>query len=111
MRSAITPATITPVPNARCRPKRSFKIQLPSRAANSTEVSRNAATEATGARVIAHSAIAYEPIDAAMALPSGRGPGHVSDDLYAFGVTLVVLLAGGSPAPVGSCVAMGDSLG
>jgi eukaryotic-like serine/threonine-protein kinase len=41
--------------------------------------------------------ILYEPIDAAMSLPSGRGSGTVSDDLYAFGVTLVVLLNGGKP--------------
>jgi uncharacterized protein YbjT (DUF2867 family) len=63
-RSAITPATITAVPSARCNPKRSFNNTVPSSAAKSTEVSRSAATEATGARVIAHSAIAYEPIDA-----------------------------------------------
>jgi hypothetical protein len=56
-RSAITPAAITPVPNARCNPKRSFSSPVPSSAANSTEVSRSAATEATGARVIAHSAM------------------------------------------------------
>ncbi|HEY5598949.1 MAG TPA: hypothetical protein VIK47_09110 [Kiloniellales bacterium] len=41
--------------------------------------------------------VLYEPIDAAMSLPSGRGPGAVGDDLYAFGVTLVVLLNGGNP--------------
>lgn len=32
-----------------------------------------------------------------MSRPTGRGPGEVGDDLYAFGVTLVVLLAGGNP--------------
>jgi eukaryotic-like serine/threonine-protein kinase len=41
--------------------------------------------------------VLYEPIDAGMAKPSGRGPGLVSDDLYAFGVSMVVLLAGGNP--------------
>ena len=41
--------------------------------------------------------VLYEPIDAGMAKPSGRGPGLVSDDLYAFGVMLVVLLAGCNP--------------
>ncbi|MBL0085387.1 MAG: hypothetical protein IPP44_01525 [Ideonella sp.] len=49
-RSAITSPTITSVPST---------------AANSTEVSRSAATLATGARVKAHSAIEYEPMDAA----------------------------------------------
>lgn len=39
----------------------------------------------------------YEPIEAGMARPAGRGPGVISDDLYAFGVTLVVLLAGCNP--------------
>jgi uncharacterized protein YbjT (DUF2867 family) len=64
-RSAIAPATITPVPTARRSPNRSLSSSAPSSAANSTEVSRNAATAATGARVIAHSAIAYEPNEAA----------------------------------------------
>lgn len=41
--------------------------------------------------------VLYEPIDAGMARPAGRGPGLVSDDLYAFGVMLVVLLAGCNP--------------
>ena len=39
------------------QPKRSFSMKTPISAANSTEVSRSAATEATGARVIAHSAM------------------------------------------------------
>jgi uncharacterized protein YbjT (DUF2867 family) len=72
-RSAITPATITAVPSARCNPKRSFNSTVPSSAANSTEVSRSAATEAMGARVIAHNAIAYEPIDA---LPPSAATGQ-----------------------------------
>ena len=41
--------------------------------------------------------VLYEPIDAAIARPSGRGPGLVSDDLYALGALLVVLLTGGNP--------------
>ncbi|RMD60896.1 MAG: hypothetical protein D6826_11285 [Alphaproteobacteria bacterium] len=41
----------------------------------------------------------YEPIDAAIASPSGRGPGLPQDDLYNFGVALVVLLCGGDPVP------------
>ena len=57
-RSAITPATTTSVPTARSAPKPSFSHSAPSAAANSTEVSRSAATVATGACVIAHSAIA-----------------------------------------------------
>ena len=56
-RSAITPATIAPVPSARCNRKRSFSSSTPISAANSTEVSRRAATDATGARVIAQSAM------------------------------------------------------
>jgi uncharacterized protein YbjT (DUF2867 family) len=63
-RSAITPATTIPVPSARRSPNRSFSSHTPISAANSTEVSRSAATDATGARVIAHSAIAYEPSEA-----------------------------------------------
>ena len=56
-RSATTPATMTTAPVARCRPKRSFSTSTDSAVANSTEVSRSADTAATGARVIAHSAI------------------------------------------------------
>ena len=43
--------------------------------------------------------VLYEPIDAAIARPAGRGPGRVGDDLYNFGVALVVLLSGGNPVP------------
>ena len=57
-RNAITPATMTPVPRARWKRKRSFSISTPISAANSTDVSRNAATDAIGARVMAHSAMA-----------------------------------------------------
>ena len=39
----------------------------------------------------------YEPIDSAIAQPSGRGLGKPADDLYAFGVTLAFLLHGGNP--------------
>lgn len=39
----------------------------------------------------------YEPIETAMALPAGRGAGLTSDDLYALGVTLAILLRGGNP--------------
>lgn len=39
----------------------------------------------------------YEPIDGAMALPEGRGPGSPADDMYALGVTVLVLLCGGNP--------------
>jgi len=40
----------------------------------------------------------YEPVDAAMANVAGRGPGLISDDLYALGVVIAVLLTGGNPA-------------
>ncbi|MFQ5466896.1 MAG: hypothetical protein ACE5DS_02065 [Kiloniellaceae bacterium] len=43
--------------------------------------------------------VLYEPIDAAIARPAGRGPGRKGDDLYNFGVALVVLLSGGNPVP------------
>lgn len=56
-RNAITPAASTPVPTARWRPKGSRSHSVPINAANSTEVSRKAATAATGARVMAHSAM------------------------------------------------------
>jgi len=39
----------------------------------------------------------YEPIESAMCSVSGRGQGHVADDMYAFGVLLMVLLNGGNP--------------
>lgn len=41
--------------------------------------------------------VLYEPIEASMSRPTGRGPGTIADDFYAFGVTLVVLLAGCNP--------------
>jgi hypothetical protein len=36
----------------------------------------------------------YEPVPRAMASPGGRGSGDISDDLYALGVTLIVLILG-----------------
>jgi len=64
-----------------------------------TDASRNAVVlgECVSAPAGLSQSALYEPIDAAMALPMGRGPGRVSDDLYAFGVMLVVLLTGGNP--------------
>ncbi len=41
----------------------------------------------------------YEPIDASMANPSGRGAGYISDDFYALGVLIAVLSSGGNPIP------------
>ncbi|MDB5361376.1 MAG: hypothetical protein JWO51_2673 [Rhodospirillales bacterium] len=41
--------------------------------------------------------VAYETIENAMAMPTGRGVGTVSDDLYALGVTALHLLIGRSP--------------
>lgn len=41
--------------------------------------------------------MAYEPIDRMMASKSGRGFGTPSDDVYAFGVTLIGLMLGKSP--------------
>src|SRR3546814_4062096 len=40
---------------------------------------------------------AYETIEAGMALPTARGEGTLSNDLYAVGVTLLALLTGRSP--------------
>ncbi len=39
----------------------------------------------------------YEPIERAMAEPIGRGEGSNLDDIYAFGVTVAVLLRGNDP--------------
>jgi len=39
----------------------------------------------------------YEPIERAMAMPAGRGKGDESDDIFALGVTLVMLLLGHNP--------------
>ena len=39
----------------------------------------------------------YETIDAAQALPAGRGHGSQADDLYALGVLMAVLVRGGDP--------------
>lgn len=41
--------------------------------------------------------VIYEPIDAGMATPSGRGQGYISDDFYALGVLIAVLSHGGNP--------------
>ena len=38
--------------------------------------------------------IIYEPVQRAMASPGGRGRGDLSDDLYALGVTIVILIFG-----------------
>ena len=39
----------------------------------------------------------YEPIDAGQALPVGRGSGALSDDLYALGVLMALILRGQDP--------------
>jgi hypothetical protein len=39
----------------------------------------------------------FEPIDRAMAQPGGRGRGGLADDIYALGVTMVVLILGYNP--------------
>src|SRR3546814_19793730 len=39
----------------------------------------------------------YEPVDAAMAMPEGRGQGVPADDYYSLGVLVLVLLCGGNP--------------
>ena len=41
--------------------------------------------------------IIYETIESGIAHPLGRGPGSVSDDLYALGVLMVILTTGGNP--------------
>jgi hypothetical protein len=40
----------------------------------------------------------FEPIERAMAQPMGRGPGSVMDDLYALGVTVLMLALGRNPS-------------
>ena len=64
-RSATAPVMMIRTESTRRGVNASFKNQVPNRTANSTDVSRRAATAATGATVIAHSAIAYELTDAA----------------------------------------------
>lgn len=39
----------------------------------------------------------FEPAERAMAQPSGRGPGTIGDDLYALGITLLILAVGRNP--------------
>lgn len=39
----------------------------------------------------------FEPIERAMSLPMGRGPGQAIDDCYAFGVTLALIILGHNP--------------
>ena len=39
----------------------------------------------------------YEPIERAMAMPAGRGIGTFQDDVYAFGITVAMLLLGFDP--------------
>jgi len=65
------------------------------------DINKNAAMlgECVSAPAGISQSVLYEPIEAGMSKPTGRGPGIVSDDLYAFGVTIVVLLAGGNPLP------------
>jgi hypothetical protein len=41
--------------------------------------------------------VLYEPVDSALAMPGGRGDRTTSDDLYALGVVIAVLLNGGNP--------------
>lgn len=41
--------------------------------------------------------VLFEPVERALALPLGRGPGSHADDCYAFGVTLAFVVLGGNP--------------
>ena len=43
--------------------------------------------------------ILFETLERGTAPPSGRGSGDISDDLYALGVTIMFVLAGGNPVP------------
>jgi eukaryotic-like serine/threonine-protein kinase len=45
----------------------------------------------------AHQPAICEPPYAAMCMPSGRGPGSIADDVYALGVTLLILALGRVP--------------
>jgi eukaryotic-like serine/threonine-protein kinase len=45
----------------------------------------------------AHQPAICDPPYAAMCLPSGRGPGSIADDVYALGVTLLILALGRVP--------------
>src|SRR6185295_5616164 len=63
--SATTPAATVAAPAMRRAMCPSFSSQAPISAAKITEVSRSAATAATGARAIAHSTTPYAPADSA----------------------------------------------
>src|SRR5262249_1165437 len=68
--SATRPASTTAAPESRCLRWPSLRNQAPISAAKITEVSRNAAMIATGARVIAQSAMPYDaPESRAPAMP------------------------------------------
>ena len=41
--------------------------------------------------------VMFETIEFAMAMPEGRGPGTTADDIYALGVTMLMLLLGHNP--------------
>ena len=41
--------------------------------------------------------VMFETIDFGMAMPEGRGPGTTADDIYALGVTMLMLLLGHNP--------------
>jgi len=41
--------------------------------------------------------VLYESVECAMAMPSGRGPGFIGDDLYALGIGMVILLLSKDP--------------
>ena len=45
-----------------------------------------------------HQPPAFETIDSLMADPRGRGAGHLADDIYALGVSILALVTGGDPA-------------
>jgi len=43
--------------------------------------------------------ILFETLERGAAPPAGRGPGDISDDMYALGVSIIFALAGGNPVP------------
>ncbi|MEO0393924.1 MAG: serine/threonine-protein kinase [Pseudomonadota bacterium] len=46
-----------------------------------------------------HQPVLYETMQRGLADPSGRGKGHVSDDIYSLGATVVTLVQGHPPLP------------
>jgi len=59
---------------------------------NSATIERAVLGECLSVPASSHMPVLYEPIDRALASPTGRGQGTAADDLYSFGVCLAIML-------------------